>query len=244
MVGTQEHISFPAKSKILRGREGINLLVHACRSNSLSFSLLLFIIFPFFLSFFFFFLNPCFYFLTFKFSILWCLLLLLCRHSCTRRGPLYSAYRDRILLFQPLTTFVWSRCTGRPPLVQLCVTPHRQTKESYYVCLSAVTPFLATVWVPSLSLSLMACTQWFQLNYTRLGGMSSQQDTSPKKALVGTSKIGFPLSPPPNHALLPLTHDLTVSCIGQVQVGEVWALRVPLFHVCPKSACCSCVCRG
>ena len=57
-------------------------------------------------------------------------------------------------------------------------------------------------------------------------------------------KIGFPLSPPPNHALLPLTHDLTVSYIGWVQAGEVWALCVPLFHVCPKSACCSCVCRG
>ena len=37
----------------MRGREGINLLVHVCRSNSLSFSLLLFLIFPFFLSFFF-----------------------------------------------------------------------------------------------------------------------------------------------------------------------------------------------
>ena len=52
------------------------------------------------------------------------------------------------------------------------------------------------------------------------------------------------LSPPPNHALLPLTHDLTVSCIGWVQAGEVCALRMPLFHICPKSACCSCVCRG
>ena len=74
-----------------------------------------------------------------------------------------------------------------------------------------------------------------------LGGMSSQQDTSPKRARVGTSKQVFPLSPPPNHAFLPLTYDLTVFCIGQVQVGEVWALSVPLFHVCPKSACCSCV---
>ena len=35
-----------------------------------------------------------------------------------------------------------------------------------------------------------------------------------------------------------------MSCIGWVQAGEVWALRVPLFHVCSKSACCSCVCRG
>ena len=57
-------------------------------------------------------------------------------------------------------------------------------------------------------------------------------------------KIGFPLSPPPNHAFLPLTHDLTASCIGWVQAGEVWALRVSSFHMCPKSAYCSLIRRG
>ena len=77
-----------------------------------------------------------------------------------------------------------------------------------------------------------------------LGGMPSQQDTSPKRAQAGTSKQVFPLSLPPNHALLPLTHDLTISCIGWVQVGEVWVLRMPFFHVCLKSAYCSCVCLG
>ena len=66
----------------------------------------------------------------------------------------------------------------------------------------------------------------------------------PQKSPSRNLKIGFPLSPPPNHALLPLTHDLTVSCIGWVQVGEVWALRVPLFHVCPKSVCYSCAYHG
>ena len=66
----------------------------------------------------------------------------------------------------------------------------------------------------------------------------------PQKSPSMNLKIGFPLSLPPNHAFLPLTYDLTVSCIGWVQAGEVWALRVSLFHVCPKSACCSCVCRG
>ena len=35
-----------------------------------------------------------------------------------------------------------------------------------------------------------------------------------------------------------------MSYIDWVQAGEVWALRVPLFHVCPKSAYCSCVCHG
>ena len=54
----------------------------------------------------------------------------------------------------------------------------------------------------------------------------------------------FPLSPPPNHTPLPLTHDPTTSHIGWVQAGGAWALRVLSFHVCPKSACCSCVSRG
>ena len=67
---------------------------------------------------------------------------------------------------------------------------------------------------------------------------------SPQKSLGKNLKIGFPLFPPPNHALLPLTHDLTASCISWVQAGEVWALCMPLFHVCPKFACCSCVCCG
>ena len=57
-------------------------------------------------------------------------------------------------------------------------------------------------------------------------------------------KIGLPLSPPPNHALLPLTHDLTMTCIGWVQAGEVWALRMPSFHMCPKFAYCSLVRRS
>ena len=56
----------------------------------------------------------------------------------------------------------------------------------------------------------------------------------PQKSPGRNLKIGLPLSPPRNHAFLPLTHDLTVSCIGWVQVGKVWALCVPSFHVCPN----------
>ena len=66
----------------------------------------------------------------------------------------------------------------------------------------------------------------------------------PKKSPGRNLKIGFPLTPPPNHVLLPLTHDLTASCIDWVQAGEVWALRVPSFHMRPKSVCCSLVRRG
>ena len=32
-------------------------------------------------------------------------------------------------------------------------------------------------------------------------------------------------------------------CIGWVQAGGAWALRVPSFHMRPKLACCLFVCR-
>ena len=66
----------------------------------------------------------------------------------------------------------------------------------------------------------------------------------PQKSPGRNLKIGLPLSPPPNHTLLPLTHDFTMSCIGWAQAGEVWVLRVSSFHMRPKSACCSLVCRS
>ena len=56
----------------------------------------------------------------------------------------------------------------------------------------------------------------------------------PQKCPNRNLKISLSLSSPPNHALLPLTHDLTVLCIGWVQAGEVWALRVPSFHLFPN----------
>ena len=43
MVDAQENSLFLAESKILRVREGINLLVHAYRSNSLSIFFLVFL---------------------------------------------------------------------------------------------------------------------------------------------------------------------------------------------------------
>ena len=66
----------------------------------------------------------------------------------------------------------------------------------------------------------------------------------PKKSSGRNLKIGLPLSPPPNHVLLPLIHNFTVSCIGWVQADEVCALCVPSFYMCPKSTCCSLVHRG
>ena len=86
---------------------------------------------------------------------------------------------------------------------------------------------------------LVALTQLFLFRWCVIpAGHFSQK--SPGRNL----KIGLPLSPPPNHALLPLTHDLTASCIGWVQASEVWALRVPSFHMCPKPIYRSLVHRG
>ena len=33
-------------------------------------------------------------------------------------------------------------------------------------------------------------------------------------------------------------------CIGWVQAGGAWVLRVPSFHMCPKLAGCPFVCHG
>ena len=41
-----------------------------------------------------------------------------------------------------------------------------------------------------------------------------------------------------------LTPNLTMLYIGWVQASGAWALRVPSFHMCPKSACCPFVCNG
>ena len=61
-----------------------------------------------------------FYSPVFQVPILWCW----CCPLYTARASFYSACCDQVLLFYPLTTFVWSRCTCRPPLVHMCVTPH------------------------------------------------------------------------------------------------------------------------
>ena len=159
MAGVQENSLFLAESRALRGREGINLLVHACRSNSLFFSFLLFKYSPFLYFFFFFFflsslfLNTCFLFLSFSSSyhgvglgpihgnglFLWCLpwsgfTILTLNHLCL------------VLMYLPTTT---------GPSV--CHYPSLD-KRKLFICLFAVAPFLAMVWVPSLSLSHIACT--------------------------------------------------------------------------------------
>ena len=138
--------------------------MHACETNSLFlFSFLSLFFYFFFLIFLFssfFLVIPCFYFLVFKFSILPSsspsLLSLY-----TAKAPFYSACCDQILLFQPLTAFVWYGCTCRPP--HLCAAPNHQTKRTILFVSLSWHPLPTTVWAPSLSLSLMACTQWSSL---------------------------------------------------------------------------------
>ena len=100
-----------------RGRKEINLLVHACRS--------ILPLFPsfFFLSFFLPFLSQCLLILL-RFSHRGCYYSAFCDCDpplCTVRPLFYSSRRDRILPFQPLTTFFWLRCPCRP-LTSLSVT--------------------------------------------------------------------------------------------------------------------------
>ena len=92
-------------------------------------------------------------------------------------------------------------------------------------------PLLAAVWflspyplwhAPSDSSS--ALSVWVVCHLSRT--------LHPKKPWQEPQNRFFPLS---TTKPCPLTHDLTMSYIGWIQAGEVWALRVPSFHMCPKS---------
>ena len=122
-------------------------------------------------------------------------------------------------------------------LPMLAVTPNKETILFVYLLCYSVSAL-------SLFLSLMACTYWSQLILTSFGWYVIPTRHFPLKSLSRNPRIDFPLSPLLDHALLPLTHDLTTSCIGWVQAGDVWALRVLHFHVYPKHACRSRFCRG
>ena len=53
----------------------------------------------------------------------------------------------------------------------------------------------------------MACTQWFQLILASFGWYVIPTRHFPQKSLSRNSRIGFPFSSWPDHALLPLTYD-------------------------------------
>ena len=136
------------ESRALKG--GNNLLVHVGHSK-LS-------VFPFFL------------FSSFSFSVFTYLLRFSPRCCYYRvrdapltvhgKGPLYSACYDRILPFQPLTTFVQSGCSCRP-LTDLLVTQPppficagRATRQRRLFCLFACRGTLICYGVAALSLPI------------------------------------------------------------------------------------------
>ena len=159
MAGVQENSLFLAESRALRGREGINLLVHACRSNSLFFSFLLFKYSPFlfFFSFFSFFLLF-FSILVFYSSVFQVPIVVLVSSPIRGNGLFlwclpWSGFTILTLNYLCLVLMYLPTTTGP----SMCHYPSLD-KRKLFICLFAVAPFLAMVWVPSLSLSHMACT--------------------------------------------------------------------------------------
>ena len=86
-----------------------------------------------------------------------------------------------------------------------------------------------------LTISLQPCLFWVVCHPSRT--------YLPKELGQKPQNRSFPLSPPPNYTPLPLTHDPTTFHIGRVQAGGAWVSCVLSLHVCPRSACRSCVCR-
>ena len=95
----------------------------------------------------------------------------------------YSACRDQILLFCPLTTFVWSGCTCRPPLVHLHHPPPPVPDKENAVL------FIGLLWRPFLSQCRHSLSIPYGMHLTVSpstlpfsGGLSSQEDVLPKRA--------------------------------------------------------------
>ena len=199
------------ESRACRGREGINLLVHAYHPISL---------FSFVVSNFSF-LFP---FLFFSQCLLQChdfflkVTIIVIPPAVHGNSPLYNACRGWLLLFQPLITFVWFGCSYRPPLVcqslshnhlpvlavPLLITRQRRLFCSF-VCRGTLTCY--GVGALSLSPSLIACTQQFQLILASFGRYIISIGHFPQKSLSRNPRIGFSLSLPLDHPLLLLTHD-------------------------------------
>ena len=199
------------ESRACRGREGINLLVHAYHPISL---------FSFVVSNFSF-LFP---FLFFSQCLLQCrdfflkVTIIVNTPAVHGNSPLYNACRGWILLFQPLITFVWFGYSYRPSLVcqslshyhlpvlavPLLITRQRRLFCSF-VCRGTLTCY--DVGALSLSPSLMACTQQFQLILTSFGRYIISIGHFPQKSLSRNPRIGFSLFLPLDHPLLLLTHD-------------------------------------
>ena len=127
--------------------EGEREMTYWCMPTELTLCFFFFFLslFPFFFSY----LSFLFFFLVFYFVIplRWLLLWLLPSFFFpsllhTTRASFYSSCRGWILLFYPLTIFVWFWCTCRPPLDHLFATPHHQTKMTILFVSLPWHPFL------------------------------------------------------------------------------------------------------
>ena len=201
------------RRQAFRGREGISLLVHACHST-LS-------VFPsdsFFLSslFLLLFLSLSFFFFLVLTHVVYSDVVILSRgYYCP---PLLCM--ARVLYILPIVTDFYHfslqlplsgfECFYQPLLVcqlsshhhlPVLAAPLPITKQRRLFCLLAHCGILIHPRVGVLSLSLMACTQWFQLILTSFGWYVIPAGHFPPKNLSGNPIIGFPFSPPPDHTL-------------------------------------------
>ena len=144
-----------------------------------------------------------------------------------------------ILLFCPLTVFVWSGCTCRS-----YKTPARQ-RRTHFVLLRAANSFCLVLLCAAACHDVNLLFPHTQSMHSTIPSQIASFGwsiipagrTSQKRLEQGPKIDPFP-SPhhqttPPSY-LLPLTHGPTMSCIGWVQAGGAWALRVLPSQICPR----------
>ena len=90
--------------------------------------------------------------------------------------------------------------------------------------------------VCSLSLSLMACTWWFQLILISFGWHVIPTGHFPQKSLSKNPRIGF--FPIPTAKTCPLTHDPPLPILVRYRLVVLRSCACFTFF-----ACCSCICR-
>ena len=129
-------------------------------------------------------------------------------------GPFYTTCRKGFLLFYPLTAFVWVWVSFQTTHWSInCPLTYAGHATSHYQTKSLIL-FACSLWHShpdkgrhSLSLSLTACTSWFQLIFPSFGWYVIPAKYFPQKSLNENPKIGLPLLPTIRpHPLLPLTH--------------------------------------
>ena len=115
------------------------------------------------------------------------------------KGPFIVPAVTNVLQLFPLTAFVWSGCTCRPP--SLCDTHPCQTKAGLFH--SSV--YRSTSFLPRykcfLSPSLKACTQQFPLKLASFGWSIIPTGCTSQKGLSRRYKID--LFPSPHHQTIP-----------------------------------------